>query len=312
MSAGPGHREGFVKRVVCHACGAPKITRSATAFVYCDFCAALTDWDFQIAISDPASKLPGPAYEEIGRQLAKPLAKARKRGDEAAYLELQRRVFETYVTECPAACPPRCAEPAYRALYVEYQAKIATIAAFDAESKRRVDVLQDATSRLAWRHDAHGDAKVEAKSFWRMYEALVASMADLPDGRAHPSYALTHPDGAPIALLRKMSMSMFVQGWIPFLPEGASDALLAKTGLAAEYVKAPAVPSHAATCGGCGKGMTIPDAAKRTLCEACGHVVDAGHAPLPCTGCGAALAVPEGKNTFACPFCKTELRAMRW
>jgi len=44
---------------------ATKAKRSPTAYVYCDFCGALTDFDFQLAISDKRSRLPGPEYERL-------------------------------------------------------------------------------------------------------------------------------------------------------------------------------------------------------------------------------------------------------
>ena len=40
---------GFVKRVNCRKCGAPKLLPSATAYLYCDFCGTLMDYDFRLA-----------------------------------------------------------------------------------------------------------------------------------------------------------------------------------------------------------------------------------------------------------------------
>lgn len=307
----PGHEEGFVKRVVCHACGAPKIKRSATAFVYCDFCAALTDWDFQIAISDPKSMLPGPLYEAVLARVKADLAAALAAGDRARYLAIQREVFAAYVEACPASCPPRCGDPTYRAAYIEYSAEGATIGAFDPESARRTAAVEASVKGLVWQN-LGGAIKVDGTSFWRMFDAIAASMADLPDGRPYASFSLRHPDGAPISLLRKMSMSMLVQGWIPYLTERDAHALLERTGLASEYVQPPRIALHGAACGHCGNAMSIPDGAKRSLCEKCGYVADAARGAVACTGCGARLAMPEGQNTFACSFCRTELRAVRW
>ena len=308
MSGAPGQAEGFVKRVVCYACGATKVKRSTTAFVYCDYCAVLTDWDFQIAIGDPKSKLPGPAYEAAISQVSADLAKALAAGDRARYLELQRVIFRAYVEACPASCPPRCGDPVYRAAYVEYSAESATRSAFNPTTSAQADTLDATVKALAWEQTSTG-VKVEPKSFWRMYEAFAASMAggataDLPE--------LKHPDGAPLSLLHKMALSMLAQGWIPYLTEHESKALLAKTGLASDYVQAPHVALHATSCGQCGHALSVPDGAKRCLCEACGHVVTTAGGPIACTTCGAAMSVPEGKNTFACTFCKTELRVMRW
>jgi hypothetical protein len=39
----------FVKQVECSRCGAPKRLPSRTAYLYCDHCGALVDYDFRLA-----------------------------------------------------------------------------------------------------------------------------------------------------------------------------------------------------------------------------------------------------------------------
>ena len=56
-----------VRNVRCPTCGAPKLTPAKTAYVYCDFCGSLTDYDFQKACENPQSNMPGPAYEQLIR-----------------------------------------------------------------------------------------------------------------------------------------------------------------------------------------------------------------------------------------------------
>lgn len=40
---------GFVKRCSCAVCGAPKKLPTVTAYVYCDYCASLIDYDLRRA-----------------------------------------------------------------------------------------------------------------------------------------------------------------------------------------------------------------------------------------------------------------------
>lgn len=35
----------IVRKVRCPSCSAPKITKARTAYVYCDYCGQLMDWD---------------------------------------------------------------------------------------------------------------------------------------------------------------------------------------------------------------------------------------------------------------------------
>ncbi len=52
----------LVKVGTCKACAAPRTTPSRSAYVHCDQCGQLTDWDFKAAMADKRSKAPGPAY----------------------------------------------------------------------------------------------------------------------------------------------------------------------------------------------------------------------------------------------------------
>src|SRR6185437_11131733 len=164
MTNAPGYAEGFLKRVVCHECGATKAKRSATAFVYCDYCASLTDWDFQIAISDPRSKLPGPMYEAAVARVSGALAAALARGDRTQYLALQREIFAAYVEACPASVPPRCGDPTYRAAFIEYSAEGATRTAFNPRARANTEAMNAAVKKLKWEQTITG-TKVESKSF---------------------------------------------------------------------------------------------------------------------------------------------------
>ncbi len=120
-----------IKSSKCHVCGAAKARPSPTAYVYCDHCGALIDFDFQVSINDKRSKLPGPEYTRLVNSLAKETEAALETKDKQKHLEIQRKLFSAYVDACPAACAPRVNEAAYREKYVELQARTATESAFD-------------------------------------------------------------------------------------------------------------------------------------------------------------------------------------
>src|ERR1043166_7226803 len=71
-------RTAFVKRTPCHNCGGAKTLAPKTAYVYCDFCGSLTDYDFQKACENPQASMPGPAYEALVRETNGDAALARE------------------------------------------------------------------------------------------------------------------------------------------------------------------------------------------------------------------------------------------
>src|SRR5688572_5286757 len=108
-------RTQFVKKTTCHNCGGAKTLAPKTAYVYCDFCGSLTDYDFQKACENPQSSMPGPAYEELVRQTNADAQLARETKDAAKFYEIQSRLFDRWVELCPNAVSPRAKkDPEYR------------------------------------------------------------------------------------------------------------------------------------------------------------------------------------------------------
>jgi len=71
----------FIKRVSCSQCGAPKSLPSTTAYIYCDYCGALIDYDFRIANADTNAGLTNTVFHRLiaPEQASLEQAKARVR-----------------------------------------------------------------------------------------------------------------------------------------------------------------------------------------------------------------------------------------
>jgi hypothetical protein len=97
----------FIKRVNCSQCGAPKSLPSTTAYLYCDYCGALMDYDFRLANANTNAGLTNTVFHRLIALVQAPMAQARARGDRDAYRELYRQVYIQWVQECPMAVSPR-------------------------------------------------------------------------------------------------------------------------------------------------------------------------------------------------------------
>ncbi len=299
-----------IKSSKCHVCGAAKARPSPTAYVYCDHCGALIDFDFQVSINDKRSKLPGPEYTRLANALTAELEAAKKKNDKARHLALQRKLFAAYVEACPAACAPRVNEDAYRAQYIELQARTATESAFDPEmaaaSERQAKAMKD----LQWVPGGAMGVTCEPRSFWALYDTVI-EIAEVGRRLSEKhELAKLNPDGdTPVNA--KLGLSLFVQGWTPYLKKQELEALLEKTGLGAQYVDVQPVQGAHAPCGVCKADVTREDGAKRCVCDSCGHLLRADGV-VPCTSCGAKTLMPAERTDFRCPFCETELHTQTW
>lgn len=294
------------KRTVCPSCGAPKSRPSTTGYVYCDYCGALSDFDFAKACEKPLER-PGPVYENLTAQLKPQLDAALARGDVNAYRAAQLQLFDAYVTTCPGSVPFRTKDPAYRARYVAYMAEGAVATAFDPVAKQHEAAVARATAGLAFVH-VKGAMRVAPAAFEAMASAVFAQQAYVAQlHQARGVYAM-QPDGASAELQQRLGWSMFAQGWLPMLDDASAEKLLAMTRLKGEYVEAEPAKGDAATCGACGAPTVVMQGAKKLVCEHCGHKLDAAGGRVPCAGCGASLVADETAMTFSCPHCRMQVQ----
>ena len=86
----------FIKRVSCSRCGAPKSLPSATAYLYCDYCGALIDYDFRIANADTNAGLTNTVFHRLMAGVQGQMMQARARGDRDACRQLYRQGVLVY------------------------------------------------------------------------------------------------------------------------------------------------------------------------------------------------------------------------
>lgn len=295
-----------LKRVTCRTCGASKLTPPKTAYLYCDYCGTLTDWDFRMACEKSGSAQPGPKYEQLNAQLAPKLGEALASGDRENYLDLQKQLFDAHMTACPASYSPRLGDPEYRQQLLIYTALCYSTAAFDADTKQKENAMQMAMGGLQWTGGIGTQRQVEPTGFRRLIDTFKAHNARFLDiNRVH---LLMHPDHPPEELLTSIGGSAFIQGWLPYLDQNQQNELIAEFGLSGEYVSAEPPKGAERPCQGCQTTLTVLEGAKRSVCEACGHTNDWTQAQIPCTSCGVQIMVPPGQTRFTCPSCGADMR----
>ncbi|MEZ4318282.1 MAG: hypothetical protein R3F61_12300 [Myxococcota bacterium] len=299
----PPPKPRHVKVSTCSACGASRTTPTKTAYMYCDCCGQLMDWDFRAAMSDRRSKAPGPAYEALLRKYAPALQQARGDGEKAAYEEIQKTLWEAYAKACPAALSPRIGDPRYRERWVAWSAKSQAEQDLNPRTAATLEAQTRATQQLVWDRSNPFQPRAELTSFHKLLDAVADHQTAVCDVLEESGLLEDHPDHVANDVMRKMGLSVFVQGWMAYVPPSEHDALLKKTGLDGEYVEPQAADLTKGTCPQCTAPLEVPANAKRVVCESCGHnvLVKGGH--LPCHGCGASIDIPDHGKDFNCPKC---------
>ena len=262
---------GFVKRCTCVVCGAPKKLPTVTAYVYCDYCASLIDYDLRRA--GEGDTAPDPAYAATVNSTQAAARQAAAAGDRDAYAG--------YMAEAATA---RAFDPAYQAL--------------EGEMRQRVMGLRYSGNMMS--------PTVAPDSFWPMVDTMEKQLAAGKVLYRSAGLAELDPDHAE-HLTGKLGWSGFCQGWLGMLPAEAATQLLDRAGLANEYVPVETVDGQPRHCGGCGAEFSALPGATAMICEGCGRKMDLGSAEIPCASCGAVMTLPAGADRMACPFCQSQV-----
>ena len=298
----------FIKRINCSQCGAPKSLPSTTAYLYCDYCGSLMDYDFRIANANTNAGLTNTVFHRIIALVQVPLAQAKARGDKETYRQLYRQVFSQWIQECPMAVSPRAKnDAAFRDQLVIYFAESAVVKEFDPRQESmnaNMNVLAASLQRIP----TPGGAWLAAGPFWEY--------AELFERQMEMTYTLMHelgvdamdPDKAPEGVAIRMEYSTFCQAWLPHLSPADGDRLLKLYGLNAEYDEVKPLQTDRHQCGACGSEINTLPGAKQVVCESCGFTIDVESQAMPCRKCGALLSFPISADHLLCPYCSTDNR----
>ena len=298
-------QRGFVKRCACVVCGAPKKLPTVTAYVYCDYCAALIDYDLRQASEGDTAVGPGYAAAVNSAHAASQAAIAA--GDEERYRALQRSVYQAYVLHVPMAVSHRARnDPDYRAAYVEFMAAAATARAFDPHARGLEAEMRQRVMGLRYTGDMMSPT-VAPESFWAVADTLERQIESSRALYRRAGLAGLDPDAAE-HLTGKLAWSGFCQGWLGLLPADAAAQLLDRAGLTNEYVPVQEEDGQPRHCGGCGADFAALPSARAVICGQCGRRIELGGAEIPCVACGATMTLPASADQVACPFCQAQVR----
>ncbi len=298
----------FIKRVNCSQCGAPKSRPSTTAYMYCDFCGSLMDYDFRLANANTNAGITNTIYHRIIATVQMPLAQAKARGDRDAVRQIYKQVFTQWLQECPNAASPRAIKDMdFRGQLIDYFAECAVVKDMDSHQatlQSKMDGLVAALQRIP----TPGGAWMVAGPFWE-YAALFKE-------QMQGTYALIRelgvheldPDKASETVALRMEYSTFCQAWLPHLSPEDGEKLLKLYGLNAEYDEVKPLETDQRHCGSCGSDIEVLPGAKKVVCETCGFKIDVNSQAIPCQKCGALLSFPVSMDHVVCPYCSTDTR----
>ena len=308
VSASLKAHSDFVKRVDCSQCGAPKTMPSKTAYLYCDYCSSLMDYDFRIANANTNAGLTNTVYHRL-LALEQPgfdIAKANQ--DWAKLREIYTRIYDRWMRECPMAVSPRAEhDEEFRAKMLTYLVESAMTKDMDPETAAMDAELQRLGASLG-RVPMPGGAWRFSGPFWEYAQTFKKQMEVVYKKMADNGVLALDPDNAPPGVPLRMELSTVAQGFLPHLSAEDGQKLLKLYGLSGEYEEVKPLDTDTRQCGNCGSQIVIVPEAREVICDTCYHPIDVQSQPLPCRKCGNRLSFPVDADRIACPYCGTENR----
>jgi hypothetical protein len=309
---GMNYSTDYVKRVDCPSCGAPKKLPSTSAYLYCDYCGSLADYDFRRAVNDSHSAMPGPEYAQLVNSSRAQCDAAKAAGDREGYKALQQQIFDAYARYCPKAISHRIGDPSYRTQYVEFMAESTVLKDFDPEFSAVMAEMKSKATGLEWTGGLM-ERRAGGPTFRAMVEVCERQAAIANKISDRNNLVELDPDHAPQSVRDRMHRSLFSQGWLPVLNQDDAAWLISTLGIGGEYMKIePVDAAEGRHCGSCGGDITVLPGAKVVVCNGCGHSLDVGGAQVACRGCGGGITFPVGVKELNCPFCKAETERVGW
>jgi hypothetical protein len=300
---------------------------SATAYVYCDFCGALADWDFNTACS-AGNALPGPAYEALARQLAPAINYAKLQRDTATLKALYTQLFARHVELCPSSYSPRIRSPGFRGRFLDYYSDMMIVRDLDPRVAQLSGLLNQRIAELRQAHSLGSGGMAVSffglviasqpmstqfpdAQFWAVYQAFRQQYRAHMDGMSQVGVIAKYPDPVRPELLERIGVSAFVQGWLSWISPAMQGYLLDDAKLRDAYVDITPPALLLRRCGRCGTRVDTITGAWCVVCFTCGEKLDVKQAEVTCPGCGGPSSVVDGSEGFACPFCGVRAERVR-
>jgi DNA-directed RNA polymerase subunit RPC12/RpoP len=287
----------------CFGCGAPKRIAPRTAYVHCDFCGTLFDYDFDIMMLDHQ----GTDHDELTKKLIDgvrdELRAAFEAKNWAPYRELWRWVYTTDMALFPRAWSPRIGDPAYRAAMLEFVIGTAVARNQRGEADR---VAQGRCEEITGHvEDAiqRGDRNAMARTLDAWMPSRIAALEE--EARVYDRAGLfaLHPDGLTAATYWQISRALIAAiQWKLHVPADVLTGALERFGITTSTTEAPPIAIDQASCGSCGGKLLVVAGSRALVCESCGHRLETGERAFGCPTCGARVIAKSAGET-KCAWC---------
>lgn len=298
-----------IKKFTCLQCGAPKINPYFSPYIVCDYCGTFTDVDFAVGVQDwnkdPKRSEKYAKEKVLFEQKSEALL---KKGDKENYIKVQYAYWDLYYKYYPEYLPPSISSDEKYKQYIDVCAVSAMEYAFDDSWAKRAETQTKLQQAITYKFE-NGKSLVDVEAFFKLSDFFLQYIEDTFQD-FYSKHAIMY-ELIPPETNKKMKLSLFVQAWIPLLPEKDAAKLLEQTHFTNEFTDAVQVVGGKQACQFCQQDLFVPKGSFKIYCEHC-HKINPLKTTFNCTSCGNENSVPDNPGKpIKCISCGTENRLIQ-
>jgi len=280
----------------CHGCGGHKMTRPRTAYIYCDYCAKLFDYDWELVQDTLFGLDPYDLFALLHDPVRPALKESREAGDWDRYRQIWYWVYDADMEIAPRSWSPRIGDPAYREAMARWSVETCVVRNTSKDLQQAIDDLHEQIEEIS---DA---PEIEIPTL--QLAALRKQLETETGIYADHGLLTSHPDELDADTYHRINLAIHLRSCIEGVDGEARQRAIESSGLARSIVQVPPSDATRSVCGRCGGQLLVLADSHRVVCEACGIVLERSQRRFSCPGCAAPVLITSGEHHLQCGFCE--------
>lgn len=293
----------LVKNQKCYVCGANKVTKSKSMYVYCDYCGSWMGYDMQAAWQESMNVWTNNSDNaELKKQyndLCIKLAEVKKDRNKEIFIDTQIQIHKLEFDIYPERFGPKGKQKAFREKYLQFYSEMYNETINEDYFIRLEKYSLIDSSKLKYTVE-NGRLKYDINDdFFKFFEENLNIIKEGFEDWDSFESVKNHPEGE-VVLNKDFMFKNSVYLMLQIYNNNEVEALVKHFGLENSYVEIPDVTLTEISCKTCNTKLNVPENSDSVVCENCGCVNLVQTGMLRCLNCSASYNPVESK---ACPYC---------
>lgn len=305
----------LVRKLKCNICGASKVNKATTGYLYCDYCASFMGYDFEATAEEAVQVFDSAYYAEHGKwpddvqaymdNLAV-LGKAQAENDMATYKTCMVKHMDIDTTLFPKRYTPRMKIPAYKKKYMQFYDAMMDENIRNGYYLRLREVqekLMEMQKEITMETVNYRTTMVYDEKLEQYFDYIREFFKSTAEAAMQSESVKLHPEENLDSNYADMIYKQSINAYTKSLSPEAFEKVIQHLGLKTEYIEIGDVEMENKNCCNCGASLSVPKGSEFLVCEYCGNTNSSKKNEIKCIDCGTPFSVKPDDKTNACPSC---------